>query len=703
MSLEAAAPGRNATVFASAGSGKTWLLVTRMLRLLLAGARPGGILAITFTRKAAGEMRARLLARLRDWACAEPETLAHMLEAIGVEPDAAAVRRARGLYETILFDPQPMRMTTFHAFCQDVLRRFPLEAAVPPGFELLEATGELRARAWDALFAEATREPDAETAAALQALFDGCRGLDNTRRALDGFLEHRGDWWAYTEDRPDPVGHASARLAEYLQVDAESQPEAELIAAEASALQRFGELLRRHPTATNLGAAETLDAALAPQTASEDAFRLAWAVFFTGAGQPRKRKASATQARRMGAEGEQEFLGLHQRLVRALQKARSVIAAMQTLATNQAWLRAGARYLSHYERLKAELRLLDFTDLEWRSYRLLNHADNALWVQYKLDARIDHLLIDEFQDTNPTQWRLILPLLEELAAGESERGRSVFLVGDPKQSIYAFRRAKPELQDTAADWLDQHLGARRQGLDKSWRSAPVIMQLVNEVFTSTALADRIVGFPHHDTHRQELWGRVELLPLAIPPESEPESAPSALRDPLAEPRTYDPNSAQLAEGRLIAERIASLIRSRTPIQAGDGIRPVGYDDIVILMRGRTHAAAIERALREAKIPYSGIERGTLLDALEVQDLVALLQLLTAPHDDLALAQVLRSPIFDATDDDLIRLARTSGRSWMERLERVAIEEPTEAPLARAWRMLADWRSRAGSLPIHDLL
>jgi ATP-dependent helicase/nuclease subunit A len=196
---------------------------------------------------------------------------------------------------------------------------------------------------------------------------------------------------------------------------------------------------------------------------------------------------------------------------------------------------------------------------------------------------------------------------------------------------------------------------------------------------------------------------VELMPLVVPPESGSESAPSALRDPLAQPRIHDPNSAQLAEGRLIAERIESMVRARTPIQAAEGIRPVGYDDIVILLRGRTHAAAFERALREAAIPYSGIERGTLLDALEVQDLVALLQLLTAPHDDLALAQVLRSPIFDATDDDLIRLARTSGRSWMERLERVAIEEPTEAPLARAWRMLADWRSRAGSLPIHDLL
>ena len=139
-------PGESFIVQAPAGSGKTELLTQRYLRLLSQVEHPEEIYAITFTRKAAGEMRARLLARLRDWASAEPEALALALEAIGVEPDATLVRRARGLYESILFDPQPMRMTTFHAFCQDVLRRFPLEASVPPGFELLEATGELRAQ-----------------------------------------------------------------------------------------------------------------------------------------------------------------------------------------------------------------------------------------------------------------------------------------------------------------------------------------------------------------------------------------------------------------------------------------------------------------------------------------------------------------------------------------------------------------------------
>lgn len=701
MSLDAAAPEVNAAVFASAGSGKTWLLVTRVLRLLLAGVRPGGIVALTFTRKAAGEMRARLLARLREWASLDPRALRESLSGIGVEADDALIEHARSLYEAILFSPQPLRMTTFHALCQDVLRRFPLEAAVPPGFELLEATGEIRAQAWDALFAEATRAPDGTLASALETLFDACRGLDNTRSALEGFLEHRGDWWAYTEGQADPIAHAIGTVAERLGIGTDLDPEAEYRSGTRTAeLGRFAELLRLHPTTTNERAADALDTALA---SPEGAFQKMLGVFFTASGEPRKRKPGRAQAKHMGTEGEREFLELHQQLVAALGETRSRVARRRSLDANQAWFRAGHRYLEHYDRLKAQLRLLDFTDLEWRTYQLLNHADNALWVQYKLDEQIDHLLIDEFQDTNPTQWRLILPLLKELAAGESERSRSVFLVGDPKQSIYAFRRAKPELQQAAAHWLSARLGASRHELDKSWRSCPVIMQLVNEVFTGTSLADSIGDFPLHQTELCDLWGAVELLPLAGPAQVEPEEFTLGLRDPLANPRPQVADATHLDEGRRIAASIQSLLRERIPVRDPQGPRAVRYSDIVILLRSRTHAWAIERGLREAGVPYSGIERGTLLDALEVQDLVALLTLLTAPHNDLALAQVLRSPIFDASDQDLVTLARTPGIDWMDRLERAAGEDPSDAPLFRAWRMLSDWRALAGQVPIHDLL
>lgn len=166
-----------------------------------------------------------------------------------------------------------------------------------------------------------------------------------------------------------------------------------------------------------------------------------------------------------------------------------------------AWLNAGTRLLNHFQRIKAEQRMLDFADLEWKAYRLLNHGDHAEWVQYKLDQRIEHILVDEFQDTNPTQWHLLYPLLQELAAGGQERARSVFLVGDTKQSIYRFRRADPNLFPAAQYWLAEQLRADTHGLAASWRSAPAVIDFVNQVLKAVRWAPRWPSFPpRHSSH-----------------------------------------------------------------------------------------------------------------------------------------------------------------------------------------------------------
>ncbi len=704
MSLSAAAPQTNATVFASAGSGKTWLLVTRVIRLLLDGARPDAILAVTFTRKAAGEMQARLNERLRSWLELDDPALTRALKLHGVEPDPDILRRAKGLYERLLFSERPVRTTTFHALCQDILRRFPLEAEVPPGFELLEATSELRNQAWEALFSEATQNPDALVAHALQVLFETCNGLDNTRTALDSFLEHRSDWWAYTEGQDEPLAHAADRLQERLDFDPDTDPVADFFRpATIEALQAFRDLLSRHKTKGNEQHAEALAKRLADRRWDQEAFLDIRAVFLTERNEPRKRKPSQAQAKSMTAAGEESFLALHERLSARVLEVLDALARRHTHRMTQAWYEAGERYLGHYQRLKEELRALDFTDLEWRAYRLLNQGDNALWVQYKLDQRIDHLLIDEFQDTNPTQWRLLLPLLEELAAGKSERSRSVFLVGDTKQSIYGFRRAQPELQHAAAHWLQRHLAGRDHHLDKSWRSAPAIVSFVNQVFGTGPLAERLDDFQPHDTHRADLWGRVELLALIEPHEQPSGEDEPPLRNPLEQPRCVHEDDTHLREGRAIAARIQQLVSEGTPVGDAESARPIEFGDVIILVRSRTHTQALERALREAGVPYFGAEQGTLLDSLEIQDMVALLETLMTPFNDLALAQVLRSPLFAATDEDLVTLAATSGRAWMERLAQLAAQDQLSARLQRAHDRLNQWRSLAGRVPIHDLL
>ncbi len=699
-------PALNATVQASAGSGKTYLLVTRLLRLLLGGVRPDAILAITFTRKAAAEMQERLARRLFDWAALADAELDASLRHVGVaHPDAALRQRARGLFEDLMRAERPVQTTTFHAFCQELLRRFPLEADVPPGFELVERTGGLEQEAWDALFEEATRRPDDPIAAALEALFARCGSVAGTRAALLAFLQHRSDWWAYVHGEEHPLRAATDRLRSLLDVDPEADPLTAwwADAQRRHALGRFAELLRGHPSArTNAEHAALIETALTSTDPARARLAQVRTAFLTQKGDPRSRKASQTLTKALGGAGVEEFLELHERLCAELHALEDALARQATFAACAAWYRAGTRLLEHYQRLKRERRLLDFADLEWMSYRLLSEGDNAAWVQFKLDQRIEHLLVDEFQDTNPTQWRLLLPLLEELAAGASERARSVFLVGDAKQSIYGFRRAEPRLFGHAAQWLTEHLAARSCPLDTSWRSSPAIIDFVNRLFGEGELHARLSDFLPHKTHREELWGRVLLLP-PVTAEEAPAAAEAALRDPLAEPRAERSDDRHYREGVAIAAEIHRLLQDPPTVGAGREAHRLGAGDVMLLLRTRTHAGEYERALREAAIPYLGSERGTLLESLETRDMVALLGTLVTPFDNIALATVLRSPLFDASDEDLMCLAGTPGATWMQRLADAAAAQPEGSALRRAQAHLARWQALAGRLPAHDLL
>jgi len=694
----------NTTVQASAGSGKTYLLVSRIIRLLLDGVRPEAILAITFTRKAAAEMQARLLQRVYELAASDPQTLEASLQELALDTSRATLlERARNLYEVLLRTPQPVQTTTFHAFCQDLLRRFPLEANVPPGFELVDQTGTLRDQAWEALMVEASSLPDSPTSRALATLFNKL-GLYNSRKALDGFLEHRSDWWAYTLEQANPVSMANERLQTQLDVDTQPDPLATLFSDSTvkNELQDFAALLGKHPTTTNLSAQKSIHDGLEADHDPAARFALVWDAFYTKTGSPRSRPLNKTLVGKLGAQDADRFVALHEHICARLMAVQEMLAAEHTLKINHNWYLAGQRYLEHYQRIKQEQRLLDFTDLEWKTFLLLNHADNALWVQYKLDSRIEHLLIDEFQDTNPTQWHLVKPLLEEMASHANEATRSVFLVGDAKQSIYRFRRAEPRLFANASDWLHTRLGATSHPLNKSWRSAPAIISFINRLFGEGELHQRLADFEAHTVHHLHRWGRVILLPLAREPETlHPEQ--QGLRNPLQQPRPEVRSQRYQQEARTIAATIQDLLSQATLIGDEGNARLLRHGDILVLLRSRTHIGAYEQALREANIPYLGAERGTLLDSLEVNDMINLLQWLNMPHDNLALAGVLRSPLFAATDTDLIRLAQAGRSPWFERLEILGFEEQPGSPLQRARLLLSQWRALAGHIPVHDLL
>ena len=282
MSIQAANPAINATVAASAGSGKTWLLVTRILRLLLAGAEPGGILALTFTRKAAGEMQQRLAERLRELATVDNKKLEAMLSEIGLDASDELKQRARLLYEHHQYCHFPVRSQTFHSFCQDVLTRFPLEADVPPGFDLLESSSLLIEQARDALMTEAALNMDDELARHLQALLNACNGLSNLQKVLNGFLSQRSDWWAFTETTEDPVGYATEILAQQLEIDSDSDPLTEYFRPRTlDELAEFSRLLAMHDTKTNLEFADRLAMTLATKPHNEATFAKIYSCFFT--------------------------------------------------------------------------------------------------------------------------------------------------------------------------------------------------------------------------------------------------------------------------------------------------------------------------------------------------------------------------------------------------------------------------------------
>ena len=593
-------------------------------------------------------------------------------------------------------------------FCQDILSRFPLEANIPPNFDLLESSELLIQQARDALFNDATLGMQGELAQQLQSLMQLAGGLFNLDKVLTSFLHQRSDWWAYTDNQENPVEFARKKLAETLEYQADIDPLNVFFNDQlADTLQAFAKLLGEAEGKKNLECADRLANWLVEKPTDNSSFEIIRGCFLTQKDEPLSQGRKDTKAlrKKLNDDNADAFLDIHQRISEKLLDTLDQLNKQHTWTLNSHWYYCGEKFVEHYQLLKQQQRLLDFTDLEWRSYKLLQDSDNAQWIQYKLDQKIQHLLIDEFQDTNPTQWQLILPLLEEMAAADSDRARSVFLVGDEKQSIYSFRRAKPELQHQASDWLEKHLNAKAFPLNKSWRSSPAIIQTVNAVFSQDEFLQKLPTFTEHETHHQSLHGKVETLPLWNTDEADEtaEEKDVYCRYPLQQPRLEATNIHQ-KEARQIAQHIQQLISDGSAVIENDEPRALNYNDIYILVRKRAHVADYERALRDAGIAYLGTNRGTFLSCLEIQDMEALLNTLLTPFNNLALAQVLKSPLFSATDDDLQLIAKQSSQShWYDRLAQLAENLDSLHPISRAWQLLSHWRTLTDKIPVHDLL
>ncbi|MEO6974423.1 MAG: UvrD-helicase domain-containing protein [Gallionella sp.] len=707
-------PKHSVVVEACAGSGKTWLLVSRIVRLLLAGVPPGEILAITFTRKAAQEMQARLHEWLHLLAVQDDDTVREFLRERGLDKiDDALQAKARGLYRDALLAQPAITISTFHGWFMQIIQRAPLNAGVPAGMQLLERTSALREEAWQALADSLRAAPDGETAQYMQWLFAEF-GLHSTRALLENFVHKRAEWWAYTQGRDDAVAWATEQLRSELEVDdIEFDPLADwgMCGNSEELLFAFVRQLAGNGTAKQQENAGELERAWTDNAESER-FAKMWPLLFTQAGEPRKLKATKNQ-------DQVVFAVALNNLQASLQAARDELTEIEALRMNRAALYCGAALLEHYQELKLRSQQMDFTDLEWQVCRMLNQSDCAEYMQYKLDSRYRHVLLDEFQDTNPLQWQILQSWFAASASVDSRP--TVFVVGDPKQSIYRFRRADARLFGVVREFLQREFGAHYLTQNETRRNAPAVLDAVNSVFSEHP--GGFADFEKHIAHYRELSGHVGVLQLATTEKTEAEVSSERrliLRNPLTTPRNEEQSGARELEAEQFAELIADIVANWSVLDNGK-LRRAGYRDIMVLVRKRTHLRVYEHALRARHIPFLTSRRGGLLDTLEAEDIQALLTFLITPFANLELAQALRSPVFSCSDEDLMQIANKEQdkrdkmqgdnllapcslhlvtKSWWTSLQNM---ESPSATLQRARELLKNWLALADKLPVHDLL
>jgi ATP-dependent helicase/nuclease subunit A len=709
---QAADPALSVPLRASAGSGKTKVLVDRIVRLLLVRAPLKSVVALTFTRKAAVEIRDRLRARLGALARLDRDGLvAALTDLLGETPSPETVDRAALLFEEVLEDTSGLLVGTIHTFCQTLLKRFADEAGVDPSFRVVENTDDLWDEALAQLAAVISRDA-ADTAALVELAGDP----DAARKLLRGFEPVRPDLdrWCDRVARAQGREAVPGRLADLLEpllrdlalhllrgtpLAALPDPTPESLRGPAALIARgyaagLDAVERTEPPGSRtslpremqdrrdgvLAAAAALDGGEPVAAALETLFGIA----LTKEGAPRKPRGGSKSTK---AEAQAANVAAT-RPVLELAAWRDLV---ELYHHNALLLRFGLRGLDRYTALKERDHCLDFHDLERLAGRLVCDGEIAPWILYRLDARLDHLLVDEFQDTNRNQWAILAKFAEEFLAGEAEDGRprSVFVVGDVKQSIYGFRGAQPGIFAEVERWLYGVTDQPALTLPTNYRSLPAIVDTVGDLFQSEPLRSLLPGDLEVAAARQTSFrgdgpGRVLLLP------------------PVQD-RDGDDGSRHAAAAALAARAIRRYLEGGRVREDGRD-RPARYGDVLVLSRTRTHLQHYEAAFRAAGIPIVPAGRGALARSREVQDVLLLLRWLVFPADDAALAGVLRSPLVRADERAFQELlARRRARAGRAPLWDALRDVDAASPLAAAAALLQGWLRAVGHVPAHRLL
>jgi ATP-dependent helicase/nuclease subunit A len=691
--VDAADPRTSTWLSANAGSGKTRVLTDRVARLLLEEVSPQNILCLTYTKAAAAEMQNRLFQRLGAWAMMSDDVLGAELETLGVDRqiDTAQLKQARTLFARAIETPGGLKIQTIHSFCAGVLRRFPLEAQVSPQFREMEdrAAEILRAEVVDAI----VMGPKADVVHQLLAQFTG----DDLAKFTAEIASKR-DWFAGTT-KPDDLKRALG-----LTVDAQRQDALRMAfqtddaATVADLLEVFKDQSATYKKfATTLATLDLQDPDWAGLETLFKLFLYAGTCNSKSVNFPQSNHGKAVEAMEPIAEAVHDWMD-------RVAAARAHLWAMDAFDRTIALYNFADVFVPAYEGRKLTMGALDFDDLIRKAKALLTDRDVAQWVLFRLDGGIDHILVDEAQDTSPTQWAVIEQLTQEFATGEgarTDRERTVFVVGDKKQSIYSFQGADPAAFDEMkAHFRDAHHAISKPfevtSLDHSFRSSQAILSVVDQTF----VGDRAQGMDDHLSHiafKENMPGRVDLWPVIEKSQVEDNRA---WYDPVDAPSATD-HTVLMAQR--VAEQIKHMIAHETVPEeienTGDFIRrPITEGDFLILVQRRSELfAEIIRACKAANLKIAGADRLRVGAELAVKDLAAVLSFLALPEDDLSLAAALRSPLFSWSEQDLFTLAHHRGeKSFLWEALRNSEHTSTLA-------ILNDLRGKSDFLRPYDLI
>ena len=718
-------PQKSVVLEACAGSGKTWILISRIFRLLLSGVAPHEILAITFTRKAAQEMRERLETMLTEFANFDDATIVRELMLRGLTEVAAqqAIPRAKGLFEEVLSSPQKMAIDTFHGWFSQICQVAPLTSDLNIQGVMREDQARMMTEAmhgWWEKLGQGQGEFVKLQSDYISLLNDlSAYQLNDLIIGKSSLMQQMAMWVLFEKYCQRHQLSIDAILLAQFPMALEPDPSLQMadeIRFNWTGLQLACQIFTNGGD-TDVKQSKLLEKILALRHSGAPMLEMAIDLntfLFTAEKTPRANLTKISVAIK-------EYLSqTHQQHLEAelLECFALWMTEMQTYNHWQLeirhyhiqlkWLGLARSAAEFYARYKKNHRVMDFNDLEFNAYQLMSSDATASYLQTRLDARYQHILIDEFQDTNPLQWQILKSWLDAYSAGLDKP--HIFLVGDPKQSIYRFRRADARLFNYARDYLKENFQAEYYDHSQTRRNPPEIVTVVNQLFEQVKLEIPDYPFNSHTTVWKNLSDqpvqtevfRLPLIPyLELPGEND-------LRDPFAESmpdQTIKINSMQSeSEAEQIGQLILHWYQTATVISELDGIRKARkaqLGDFLILVRTRTHLQVIEKVLNRLNIPCDSPRKGGLLASLEAEDISALLKTLLMPTNNLTLGHVLRTPIFSFTEKDLELLAITSlqsGKNWWHSLQHVSQEK-----MVLAYQQLQKWLELAKFLPVHDLL